>query len=62
MAEPLSVRVPYLKKLVKAAQDMGLPVSGVVISPDGSIRIETQKAVKGDGADDALEGWMKGNG
>ncbi|MFC3057872.1 hypothetical protein [Paenirhodobacter populi] len=61
MATPLPFRVPDLKRLVKATQDMGLPVTGIVIAPDGSIHVQTQVA-KADSADAALESWMKRNG
>lgn len=61
MADPLPFRVPDLKRLVKAAQDLGLPVSGVVVGPDGSIRLETHEA-KADCADAALENWIKRHG
>ncbi|RLL65265.1 hypothetical protein [Paenirhodobacter hankyongi] len=61
MAEPLPFRVPDLKKLVKAAQDMGLPVTGIVVGPDGSIHIKTMDAKENE-ADATLERWMRNNG
>lgn len=62
MAAPLPFRVPDLKRAVKAAQDMGLPVSGFRITPDGSIHVETQRETKADEADGALESWMRRHG
>jgi hypothetical protein len=34
-------RLTSVRRLVQAAQEMGLAVSGVTIGPDGSIHIET---------------------
>lgn len=62
MSGALPFRVPDLKRLVKATQDLGLPVTGIVIGPDGSIHIQTQHDAKADSADAALEGWMKRHG
>ena len=37
-------RLTSVRRLVQAAQEMGLPVSGVTIGPDGSIHIDTSAA------------------
>ena len=49
---------PAVKKAIKVAQDMGLPVSGFELLSDGTIRILTGQDSR-DPADAALEQWMK---
>lgn len=46
-------------RAIRAAQQMGLPVSGFEITPEGKIVVHT--ATEGhDAADAALEGWQRG--
>lgn len=49
---------PIAKKMIKVAQDMGLPVSGYEVLPDGTIRILTAPEKQND-ADAALDQWMR---
>ena len=50
-----------LMRAVKAVTDCGLIVSGVRISPQGEIEVETARVQAQDLATD-LERWLKGRG
>lgn len=54
-------RAPDLKKAIKAAQDMGLAVTGYEITPEGGLRVMTGTEEKND-ADAELEKWRKSHG
>lgn len=56
----MTFRAPDLKKAIKAAQDMGLTVTGFEVGKD-MIRVLTAAEVK-DAADAALAGWEKTHG
>lgn len=57
----MTFSAPALKKAIKVAQDMGLPVVGYEIGPDGGFRVMTAGAAKND-ADTLLDSWMKTHG
>lgn len=57
----MTFSAPALKKALKVAQDMGLPVVGYEIGPDGGFRVMTVGAAKND-ADAALDNWKRANG
>ena len=63
-AGPLPLRVPDLKRMLKAVQEMGLEVSGIQISPDGTIQIRTTDQIPAneEAANIALAGWIRHNG
>jgi hypothetical protein len=58
MAAPLPFRVPDIKRAVKAAQDLGLTVTGYKIGADGSIEVQTLEQAANN-ADAALEAWQR---
>lgn len=49
---------PQLKKAIKVALDMGLPVAGYEVLADGGIRVLTVQE-KQDQADAALDAWAR---
>lgn len=57
----MSFSAPALKKAIKAAQDLGLPVFGFEIGAAGEIRIMTAGEAKND-ADAALDAWRRAHG
>ena len=57
----MTFSAPNLKKAIKVAQDMGLPVIGYEIGPDGGFRVMTAGEAKND-ADAALDAWKRANG
>lgn len=57
----MTFSAPNLKKAIKVAQDMGLPVIGYEIGPDGCFRVMTAGEAKND-ADAALDAWKRANG
>ncbi|MDO5613622.1 MAG: hypothetical protein Q4G14_10340 [Paracoccus sp. (in: a-proteobacteria)] len=48
---------PKVRKAIKLAQDMGLPVTGFEVLPDGGVRVQTALEKKND-ADAALDAWL----
>lgn len=57
----MTFSAPALKKAIKVAQDMGLPVVGYEIGPDGGFRVMTSGEAKSD-ADAALDVWKRSHG
>lgn len=57
----MTFSAPALKKAIKAALDMGLPVVGYEIGAAGEIRVMTAGEAKND-ADAALDSWKRANG
>ncbi|MDP5307587.1 hypothetical protein [Paracoccus spongiarum] len=53
-----SFSTPRLKKAIKVALDMGLPVAGYEVLADGGIRVLTVQE-KQDQADAALDAWAR---
>ncbi len=49
---------PQVKKAIKLAQDLGLPVAGFEVLADGGIRVLTIQPKQNE-ADAALEAWMR---
>lgn len=54
----MAVSVPVARKWIKLAQEMGLPVSGFDVLPDGGFRVLTTPE-KQDQADAELERWQR---
>jgi len=52
-------RVPDLKRALKVALEIGLPVAGYKIGADGSIHVQTLEQAE-NSADAELEAWQRG--
>ena len=50
--------IPTVRKYVKLAQELGLPVAGFEVLADGGFRVLTTPE-KQDGADADLDRWMR---
>ncbi|WGR64920.1 hypothetical protein E3U24_06235 [Paracoccus pantotrophus] len=50
---------PTLKKAIKVAQDLGLPIAGYEVLADGGVRVLTSPPAQSNQADAALDQWLK---